>query len=89
MVTRANRPTLAAVNRLLRSLTLDEKGETVAAIAKGLARTFDDATGATSGAGLSALAGISKELRSTLEALVDPSDTRGRQLIASILGGLS
>jgi hypothetical protein len=87
MTASPNRPTLAAVNKLLRSITLDERGETVASVAKQLAKTLDDAAGATSGAGVSALAGLSKELQATLEKLVPATNTKGRQIIAALRKG--
>jgi len=79
-MTRPNRPTLAAVNKLLRSLTLDERGEVLAAIAKQLAKQLDEST-ATTGAALS------KELSRILGEIVDPNDTRGKDLLTWILTG--
>lgn len=74
-------PVSTAVNALVKSLgDLDAAGKARAAIASQLARKMDQpSTGATS------LALLSRELRSVLDALVDPSrDTAAASLIAEI-----
>ncbi len=67
--TPGSRQVTTAVNALVRSLAdLDAAGEARAAIARQLARKMDlPGTGATS------LALLSRELRSVLDALVDPT----------------
>jgi hypothetical protein len=61
------KPVTNAVNRLVRSLTLDEAGEARAEIAKSLARRID-----TPGTGSTSLALLSRELRSVLADVLDP-----------------
>jgi hypothetical protein len=84
-VTRAREPQsrqiLTAVNALVRSLgDIDDAGKARAAIARQLARKMDQpGTGATS------LALLSRELRSVLGDLVDPSrDHAAASLISEI-----
>jgi hypothetical protein len=77
----ASKPTTNAVNALVRSLgDLDPAGQTRAAIARQLARKMDQpGTGATS------LALLSRELRSVLTELIDPSHSNAAEdLIRSI-----
>jgi hypothetical protein len=78
-----SRQVLDAVNALVRSLNgLDAAGDARAAIARQLARKMDAAgTGATS------LALLSRELRSVLADLIDPTrDATAASLIAEIFG---
>lgn len=73
MVTR-ERPVTAAVTRLLEALTLDDLGQARAAVAVALAQRIDDTSSATTGAAAMAAAGLSRELQTTLEAIVAPSE---------------
>lgn len=64
---------MAAVERLLASLELDEAGEMNAAIARALAAKLDEARQSDSGAIAMAISGIAKELRAVVEAILEAS----------------
>lgn len=61
----------AKVQALLAEVELDTAGETRAAIAVALAQKLDDALISDSGAVAMAIAGISKELRSVLDSILE------------------
>lgn len=81
MVTKTTHPVTFAVRRLLRALELDDAGDPRAALALTLAERIDVAPVDTS---LAALAAVSKELRATLEAVIDPNDSTRRSVIDAI-----
>jgi|GEM_PF-3806215 len=85
-VKRAATPVSSSVERLVKDLgELDSAGRARAAIADQLARKMD-----TPGTGATSLALLSRELRSVLADLVDPSrDAKAASLIAEIFGGKS
>jgi hypothetical protein len=62
---------LAALDAFLATLELDEAGATSAAIARTLAEKLDQARRDRTGAVAMAVAGLAKELRSVLEAIVE------------------
>lgn len=73
---RAERPmnVLESVNALLEPLKPEPHGAVNAAIARSLAEQMDSMSGTENGSVISAIAGISKELRSVLDALMDNDD---------------
>lgn len=60
----------AAIDSLLKSLTLDEAGEARAAIARTLARKLDDSAGDSTGPVAMAVAGIAKGLREVVDEIL-------------------
>ncbi|MGP8180842.1 MAG: hypothetical protein ACLP1E_08700 [Acidimicrobiales bacterium] len=61
----------SAVNALLDTLDLDERGETNAEIARALATKLDQAVGDTKGDVAIAISAIAKELRAVVDALLE------------------
>lgn len=61
----------SAVDKLLDGMVLSAEGEAKAAIARALARQLDQASSAESGAMAMATAGIAKELRGVVDAIVE------------------
>lgn len=66
---------LESVNALLDPMTLELQGEVNASIARKLAEQMDSIGNSDNGSIISAISGISKELRSVLDALMDNDDT--------------
>ena len=64
-------PVTVAVAKLLASVELDDAGRARAAIATALAAKLDEAALSDSGTIAMATAGIAKELRATLDAILD------------------
>lgn len=78
-------PVQAAVEHMLANIDLDDVGLTNAAIAKALAAKLDEAQGADSGAVAMAVAGIAKELRSTVEAIFEATNDTN-EFVADLFG---
>lgn len=66
-----DRSVAAAVDKLLATLTMDEAGEAKAAIARALARKLDQAAISDSGPVAMSMAGIAKELREVVDAILE------------------
>lgn len=60
-----------ALEKWLSTVTLDEAGETKAAIARALARKLDQSADSDSGPVAMATAGIAKELREVVDAILE------------------
>lgn len=75
----------AAVDAFLATLDLDEAGKASAAIARTLAVKLDQARTDTTGAIAMATAGLAKELRSVLDAIIDASSDAG-DFVAGLFG---
>jgi hypothetical protein len=85
MVTnRTTHPVTSAVRRLLRGLELDNAGQARAALALTIAKRIDSAPTESS---LAAFAALSKELRASIETLLDPNDSARRSVIDAIFRG--
>ena len=66
-----------AVEKLLTTVDLDEAGEAKAAIARALATKLDQATASDAGPVAMSMAGIAKELREVVDAILEASDDDG------------
>lgn len=66
-----DRSVATAVEKLLATLTLDEAGEARAAIARALARKLDQSAVSDSGPVAMSMAGIAKELRDVVDAILE------------------
>lgn len=75
---------LAAVDRWLKTLELDDDVSTRAAIARALATKLDESVAADSGPAAMAAAGIAKELRDVLDAIREATDTEASDFIADL-----
>jgi len=62
---------VAAVDKMLEALTLDDLGETRAEIARALAEQLDAVTASASGAAAMAGAAVARELRATLDEILE------------------
>ena len=65
---------LESVDALLKPMKLEPQGEVNAAIARSLASQLDSINGSTNGQMVSSVAGLAKELRAVLDALMDNDD---------------
>lgn len=63
-----------AISRLLRGLELDDAGLAKAEIARTLARKLDQSSEMTGGAMAMAVAGIAKELRELVDAILESTE---------------
>lgn len=77
---------LAAVDAYLATLNLDEVGKARAAIARTLATKLDQARADTTGAVAMATSSLARELRETLEAIVEASIDND-EFVAGLFGG--
>lgn len=66
-----------AVDSWLGTVELDEAGKVRAALARSLAAALDEAAGADSGAMAMATAGIAKELRAVVDAILEDTEDDG------------
>ena len=67
-----------------RGLELDDAGQARAALSLATAKRIDEAAPDTS---LAAFAALSKELRASIETLLDPNDSARRSVIDAIFRG--
>lgn len=69
-----DRSVSAALERLLKSVELDEAGDAKAAIARALATKLDQSAGSDSGPVAMATAGIARELREVIDAILEANE---------------
>jgi hypothetical protein len=66
-----------SINTWLETLALDPAGEVRAALVRSLAAALDEASGSESGAMAMATAGIAKELRAVVDAILEATEDDG------------